>query len=389
MGASIRLCKILGIPVSLHFSWFIVFFLFTALFWRHFDQSWSTAERWIAAFATSLLLFLSVLAHELSHSLIARRNGIPVKGITLFIFGGVSQIAREANRPSTELIIAVVGPISSIALAFLFAGLAVGLEDVNDHLSVISWTLMYVNIALGVFNMLPAYPMDGGRVLRAAIWQITRNYRRATRLAAAGGQIIALTMIAAGISLAILDIAGVVRGLWLLMIQLMVIGIFLHAVASASHRRVRLQEELDNCTARDVMTTNCPVAPDDVTLGQLMDDYFTPSGSDFIVLTREGRAQGIVMLQLMDRVREQHWRQQRAMSVMLPLEMMALDWGSMDAPQRRSVAIGPEEAAYNVMELMEGKNINRVLVLDRGVVLGFISRDTMKWYARAHARSSA
>ena len=285
MGASVTLGRVFGVPVRLHFSWFIIFFLFTILFEGHFDQqryqSWSTEERWLVALATTLLLLLSVLAHELCHSLVAMRRGIPVHGITLFIFGGVSQISREPQRPFTEFIVAVVGPLSSILMGLLFLGLALALKGVSQQLSDVAWMLGYVNIALvGIFNMLPCFPMDGGRVLRAAAWWITGDYWRATKLATMGGQVLAFTIILAGITLTILASLHLFLGLWLV-----VVGMFLLAITSASHRQYRMSETLTSFTARDLMANDCPVAPGDVTLSQLMDEYMRPSGCEFTVLT--------------------------------------------------------------------------------------------------------
>ena len=379
MGASVRLGKILGIPVSLHFSWFIIFLLFTIIFEGHFDQryhSWSTGERWLIALATSLLLFISVLAHELSHSLMAIRRGIPVKGITLFIFGGVSQIAREAQRPSTEFIVAIVGPFASIILGFVFLGLAIGLEDVSEHLSAMAEMLAYVNIGLGVFNMLPGFPLDGGRVLRAAAWWITRNYWRATNLATLGGQAVALVMIAIGITLVILDRSNLMQGVWLV-----IMGIFLQTAASASRRQFRIRENLRNYTVRDVMMgeKSCSVAPRDITLSQLMEDYITPSGSDFFVLTWGGRAQGVITRRLIERVPQNKWPETWASSVMVPL--------AQHSPI--TVVVGPEEDAYNVMELMEGEDVERVLVIEDGVLLGLIAHDGMRRFSGTHAQSRA
>ena len=317
MGASVRLGKILGIPVSLHFSWFIIFFLFTIIFEGHFDKrslSWSAEERWIAAVATSVLLFLSVLAHELSHSLVAIRRGIPVKGITLFIFGGVSQIAREAQKPSTEFMVAVVGPLASVILGLLFLGLAMGLEGVSQHLSSVAWVLVSVNIALAVFNMLPGFPMDGGRVLRAVVWQITRNYWRATSLATRGGQVVALAMTASGIVLLLLASDYLVLGL-----QLVVIGIFLLAIASASHRQYRLRERLGSYTAREVMTIGV--------------------GED------------------------------------APVDVVSVN------------AVSPEEVAYDVMELMDERGLKQVLVVEQGVTLGYIDRDSILRMSKTSANS--
>ena len=172
MGASIRLGSILGVPIRIHFSWFIFFAVFTFFVEGHFDRvgnDWSAGERLSVAVASSLLLAVSLLAHEMAHSVVAISRGMSVKGITLFIFGGVSQIAQEANRASVEFIVALVGPLASLVIGFLFLGLAIGLEDVSQHRSEMAWVLFSVNISIAVFNMLPCFPMDGGRVLRAVL----------------------------------------------------------------------------------------------------------------------------------------------------------------------------------------------------------------------------
>ena len=379
MGASIKIGKVLGIPVSLHFSWFIIFIIFTFLLEGHFGRSkplWSADERWLAALATSMLLFLSVLAHELSHSLVAIRRGIPVTGITLFIFGGVSQLGREAHKPSSEFMVAVVGPLSSIALGLMFLGLSIGLEGLSQHLSAIAGILVSANVVLAVFNMLPAFPMDGGRVLRATVWGITRNYWRATRLATMGGQAIAFAMIAAGITFAVLNSDYVISGVWLV-----IIGIFLQSVASASHRQSRLQENLQGYTARDVMATSLKVAPGNVTLSQLVEGYIRPmevsdpQAADFFMLAWAGKVQGVITRELIGRVPQNKWPETWATSVMVPLD--------------RAVSVGPEEDAYSVMELMEQKAVKHVLVIKEGVPFGFIARDSLRHFPRVHAQSGA
>ena len=379
--------KILGIPVHLHFSWFVILFLTTILFARYFDGSWSTEERWLAGLGTSLLLFMSVLFHELSHSLVAIRRGIPVYGITLFILGGVSQIAREADKPSTEFLIAVVGPLSSIILGFLFLGLAIGLEGVSQHLSTIAGILFSVNIGLAIFNMLPGSPLDGGRVLKAVVWRITRNQAVATKLATMGGQAVAIMMIVIGITLAILDSAGIVRGVLVQGLWLVVLGIFLQMMASASLRQFRLRESLNSYQAKDLMAGNCPVAPADVSLSRLMEEYIRPSGSDFLVLTKGERVQGVIIQQSIEKIPRSQWDQIGPSSVMSPLDTLVADSSNEETPLGRVVAVGPEEAAYHVMELMESKGLKRVLVIDQGVLLGFIGRDRLRSFTRLCSQS--
>ena len=363
MGASIRIGKVLGIPVSLHFSWFIIFFLFTFIFQRHFEGnygSWSSGEIWAAALATSLLLFISVLAHELSHSLIAISRGIPVNGITLFIFGGVSQIAQEARRPFTEFIVAVVGPFASIALGFIFLGLAIGLDGISRHLSAIAWILFYSNMGLGFFNMIPGFPMDGGRVLRAAAWRITRSYWRATWLATMVGQAIALAMIIGGVTLAIFDSSNIAQWLWLTFV-----GVFLQVLASSSHRQSRIRERLQYHTAGDLMIAGLPTAPADITLNQIMENYDQSSGSpEIILLTRAGRPEGVITLDRVRQISHHKWPDTLASSIMTPFDKM--------------VTVGPDEPAFNVMELIEGGNHGYALVAVDGSPIGFISQVTFK-----------
>ena len=201
MGGSIRLGRIAGIPINLHVSWFIIFVLSAVFFERYFSNSgfrWTATERWGVSLAMSLTLFGSVLAHELTHSLVALKYGMPVRGITLFLLGGVSQIGKEATRPSSEFVIAFVGPLSSVVLGLIFLGVSEGLEGVNSHVYAITAMAVYVNFMLGIFNMLPAYPMDGGRVFRAVVWKITGNQFLATRVAARVGQGMALLFIIGG-----------------------------------------------------------------------------------------------------------------------------------------------------------------------------------------------
>ena len=192
MGGSLRLGRIFGIPIEVNASWAVAFVLLTFLLSQEFRESrlgWPEAQRWLVAVAVVILIFLSVLTHELSHSVLARREGVRVGGITLFIFGGVSRLAREPDRPLTEFTIAVVGPLTSLVLAGVFGGVWFLLDawEGGSTPEVIFFLLAWSNLALGLFNILPGYPLDGGRVLRAIVWGITGSHRKATRVAARAG----------------------------------------------------------------------------------------------------------------------------------------------------------------------------------------------------------
>ncbi len=239
MGKSLRLCRVFGIPVEINITWVIVFLLLTYLLVNRFDASslrWPVAQQWTVAIITVVLFFLSVLAHELSHSLVALSRGIRVLGITLFIFGGVSHLAREPDRPSDEFLISVVGPMTSIALAVVAGGVLLGLNPGNwpwsarvvSPVEMVALLLAWGNFSVGLFNMIPGFPLDGGRVLRAIIWAESGSLVRATQVAARCGQGVGLLMVVGGAVFAAL--VNLVDGIWAV-----VVGAFLFSVATRSY----------------------------------------------------------------------------------------------------------------------------------------------------------
>ena len=239
MDSSIRLGRIFGIPLGINYSWLVVFVLVVFLMSSNFQDlypRWTTESRWAVAVLTAVLFFLSVLLHELSHSLVALAWGIPVKGITLFIFGGVSQLGHEAQRPLTEFLVSVVGPVTSLALAVLLWVAWELVGGYNSHLNAVLFTLFAINLSLGVFNMLPGFPLDGGRVLRAGIWGATGNYWLATRLALHAGQGIGIIMVAAGLFWAM---NGNIQAVWLALV-----GGFLLYVATSNYRQESVRRSL-------------------------------------------------------------------------------------------------------------------------------------------------
>ena len=239
MGKSLQLGRIFGIPIEINITWVIIFLLLTFLLVTRFDSSslrWSTGQQWTVAIISVLLFFLSVLAHELSHSLVALSRGIKVNSITLFLFGGVSFLAREPERPSEEFLISVVGPMTSIALAVVFGGILLGLDSgnwpwsarIDSPVEMVALLLAWWNFVVGIFNMLPGFPLDGGRVLRAVVWAGSGSHLRATQVAARCGQGVALLMIGGGAAYAF-------TGEWLDGIWAMIIGVFLFMVATRSY----------------------------------------------------------------------------------------------------------------------------------------------------------
>ncbi len=241
MGKSLRICRVFGIPVEINVTWLIIFLLLTYLLVNRFDSSslrWPIYQQWTVAFVTVGLFFLSVLAHELSHSLVAISRGIPVAGITLFIFGGVSHLTREPGHPSEEFLISVVGPVTSISLAVV-SWAVFYLVSSGDWfwpgryatpVEMVAFLLAWGNLSVGLFNLIPGFPLDGGRVLRAIVWAGSGSHVTATRVAARCGQGVGILMIGGGIYLAIRG--NLVDGVWAA-----VIGAFLLSVATGSYPR--------------------------------------------------------------------------------------------------------------------------------------------------------
>lgn len=368
MGPSLRLGKVLGIPLAISYSWLFIFALVTLSLSYQFGSAygqWSAPLRWGVSLVSSLLLFASVLVHELSHSLVALRMGLPVYGITLFIFGGVSQIGREASRPGAEALIAVVGPLASFVLGGAFLAVYWALRNVNEPLAAIAVALGPINIALGVFNLLPGFPLDGGRVFRAAVWGVTGSFDRATRLAAMGGRLVGFGLIVVGVAMVLVQ-GNVAGGLWLAFI-----GWFLENAARASYAHFRLQEALRGYTARDLMTTECPAVDGGLSLDELVNLHVLPTGQRCFVVTRDGQPEGLVTLRSVRGLSRDQWSVTPVRQVMVPMGQVQ--------------AVAPDQDAYAVLEVMDRADVNQVPVLAGGQLLGLITRDRVLHLVRARA----
>lgn len=274
MRATFTVGRVLGIPIRVHLSWFVAVGLSTGLFalrvYPAIFPDATVTTCWLLALATALIFFLSILLHELGHALVARRCGVPVRDITLFLLGGVAQIAQEMKRPGVELRVAGAGPAVSLLLAGVAWGLATLSDGHNDALAVMWSWLSWMNLSLALFNLLPGFPMDGGRLLRAAVWKVSGNYQLATRGAAWCGRAIALALMAAGGAI-ILRIHGLplgtdpLSGLWLVLI-----GVYLDRAARQSLKTVRMLEQLRRLSAGDIMRRDVPVVSSHAAVGDFL-----------------------------------------------------------------------------------------------------------------------
>jgi Zn-dependent protease/CBS domain-containing protein len=368
MKSGFRLGKVLGFEVSVDFSWFIIFFLvlwsFSMGLFPAQVPGLAPAAYLIAGLVTALLLFSSLLAHELSHSVVARMKGIPVEGITLFIFGGVARTRMEASSPGDEFQIAGVGPLSSFAIALMFAGLFyLGAQLGWPPLVLVATQyLAFLNFVLAVFNLLPGFPLDGGRLFRAIVWKVTGNLTRATRIATLAGQWFGLLLVGFGLLRAFQGF--VMGGLWLVFI-----GWFLRNAAATSYRQHLVQAMLEGVTARQAMTPTPKTVPAGVTLVELMDDYFMRQRYLAYPVIDTGMPVGIITLHQVRDVPRDDWAGRTAADVMAPADRLA---------------VAPDDSMLHVLEVLRDSPVRRVLVIEHGALAGILTaNDVAGWLERA------
>lgn len=373
MKSSLRIGRILGIPIGINYTWFIVFALVTlslatGYFPSRYDD-WSLAGYLGVGLLTSLLFFASVLFHELAHSAVALGWGIPVKSITLFIFGGVANIGREPERPLAEFLVAIAGPISSLLLAAGFgtlwlAGQALGLEP----LAGLGFYLGTINLWLALFNLIPGFPLDGGRVFRSAVWAWTGDMNRATRWAANTGRAIAVLMIVGG---GIMILAGNWgNGLWLAFI-----GWFLDNAASQSAQQAWIRESLKGYTAGDFASSGCQTVDSNTPLDWVVRDYVLPHSQNCFVVTDGQQAQGVATLGQIQQVPRQRWGWTPVRQIMTPLSSLK--------------PVQPGDAAYSVLERMVAERQSLLPVVDGDRFLGLVRQDSLLRFAQTRSSLKA
>jgi Zn-dependent protease/predicted transcriptional regulator len=362
LQASIRLGRVWGIPLGLHYSWFIIAALITFSLAGHFTASqpeWGAGLTWGIAALTAVLFFVTLLAHEMSHAVMARARGIPVRSITLFALGGIAQMERDADSARTEFWVAIVGPITSIVIgvgAIAAAGAlgwSVEAAGGGGVLGAVLGWLGSINILLAVFNMLPGYPLDGGRVLRAILWGFYGDGNRATRAAARTGQVVAGLFILFGLVQFFFG-AGL-GGLWLAFI-----GWFLLSAAQASYSQVALTEALRDVRVADLMSSDCVAVEPATTLQSLVDDLLLRTGRRCIMVSRGGEVQGLVTPNEVRGVERERWPEVTVREIMRPLDRLR--------------TVSPETSATEALVTMAREDLNQLPVMRRGHLEGFVTR---------------
>jgi len=353
--------KISGIPIKVHFSWFLVFGLITwALATQYFPQvapELPKATNWLRGALAAILLFLSVTIHELSHSFVAKRYKIPITSITLFIFGGVAQMKKEPASPRAELNMALAGPFSSYVLGLIFF---VFYKSAGDYpgMKAISYYLYQLNIILGTFNLIPGFPMDGGRVLRALLWEKSGDYLNATKRASKSGQVIAIFFILLGfVSL----FSGYMGSVWFLLI-----GWFLYTAAQSSYQHATTKGILSGVKVRDVMVRDVITVNPDISLKELVDNYFLRYGYGGFPVVDGERLTGIISIKEIKGVPEDRWSDTNVGGI-----MQAFD---------SSLAVSEGDDVSTVLERTVHEDKGRFLVINNGRLVGIITRSGIAKY---------
>ena len=352
--------RVRGIDIRVHWSWLLIFGLLSwglsqGLFGEMFE-GWSAERRWAAGIVTALLFFLSVLLHEFAHALVAQGYGMEVPSITLFVFGGVSNLAGEMQSPRQEFRIAIAGPLMSWALAALFAALwyltaAGGVAAMFGYLGL-------VNAALGVFNLLPGFPLDGGRVFRSIVWARTNDLLRATRIASRVGVGIAYGMIAVG--LVSVFFFGLFGGLWYVLI-----GLFLKAASEGSYATLRVESALKDVHVAAVMRPAPEPVHAALALQRLIDERLLATAERAFLIERDGAIAGLITATDIAKVPRERWAGTRVVEAMVLAEQV--------------VTVTPDTGLVEAMRLIQQHDVHQLPVIDDGRVVGMLTRgDVMR-----------
>jgi Zn-dependent protease/predicted transcriptional regulator len=368
LRSQFTLGRVFGIKVGLHYSWFLIALLIVFSLSSQFHASnaeWGDGLILTLSIVTAILFFLSLLLHELAHSLVATSNGLPVREITLFALGGVSQIEKNPTSAKVEFWMALVGPLTSavIGVLCLLAAYASGGQASDPWIVVLQW-LGIINIALAVFNLIPGYPLDGGRVLRAIIWWKTGDADRSTKVAAKTGQVVAFAFIAIGIA-RFFGGAGI-GGLWIAFI-----GWFLLQAARESYVQVGVADALAGVRVADVMTTDCPTVDGWLNVQNFVDQELLRTGRRCFIVIEKDEITGLITPHEIKNLERAKWPFMTLHDVMRPLEEMR--------------SISPADTLASGLELMSKNDLNQLPVVSNGHLEGVLSRAHVLRYLQTRA----
>ena len=371
MRGSLTLGKVFGIPIKVHSSWFLVAALITwSLAGSYFPllyPGWTTMTYWVVGVMTAALFFTSVVLHELGHSVVALRERVPVRDITLFIFGGVAQIGDEPETPGAEFRIAAAGPLTSLVLAGLSGLLSFGIDGAAPLAAAFSY-LARINLTLALFNLIPGFPLDGGRILRASLWTLDGSFRKATRWATLAGRGVAYLFIFLGVGQMLSG--SLLDGLWVVFI-----GWFLNNAAQSSYQQVVLKDMLAGVTVGDVTVRQCLAVPSSLRLDRLVRDLVLGAGLRCFFVTDSGQVKGVITL---DNI--------RAAPRNLHGEMTA---GQVMMPVSALLPADTDDDVLSLLRRMDEANVSQVPVMDDGHPLGLFTRESLLRHIRLRSELGA
>ena len=375
MQPHLMLGRIAGIEIGLHYSWLIIAALLTLSLAGHFaavNPNWPGVVVWAASIVTGVLFFAAIVVHEMAHALVARSRGLPVRTITLFALGGVASIERDAADAKTEFWMGIAGPLASVGIGFMCVGLAyasgwgLNLTPDSPPMAVLVW-LGYINFMLAAFNMIPGFPLDGGRVLRAAIWWATGQADRATKIAARIGQGVALAFMIFGVW-QFLSGSGF-GGVWMAMI-----GWFLLDAAGAAYAQVDLIAGLRGLRVRDILSEHCVALDPRTTLQTFADEYVLRTGQRCFVVREGARIAGLITPGDLRYVERARWSVTPVRDVMRPV-------GSLRT-------VGLDTSVTDALHLMGRDDVNQLPVMANGELQGVLSRGRIMQILQAKAELS-
>ena len=360
MSGSLRIGRIAGIDINIHISWLIILVLFTFFLANgYFPTTYpgqTNALYVLLGFVSTILLFISVLLHELAHSLVARARGLPVHTIVLFVFGGVSNIEQEPQTPDIEFSMAFVGPLVSVLIGALCYGLLFLIRGNHSSLVPILSYLAFTNILIGIFNLIPGFPLDGGRILRSIMWKITGNVHTATNIATIVGQGFAYLFILYGI---VQFFYG--NGLTGLLIAF--IGWFLLSAAHTARIQSTLETAFAGMLVSQVMTTNMVTTPANISLQKLVDESFLPQGLRSAFVVQGEQLAGLITLSDIRHIPREQWGQTPVGMAMVPVE--------------RLHTVTAQQNVHDVLTLITGQDVNQLPVVEDGKLVGVLTRETI------------
>jgi len=361
--------KIKGIQIEVNSSWLIIFGLLTYMlatsYFPQFYPDWSAAIRWSLGAILALLLFISVLLHELSHSLVSISLGIEVKKISLFIFGGIAQIEGEPDEPIKELKIAVAGPAMSIFLSamLLLAARMLGSAGAPEVVTVPVDYIGTANLVLAIFNLVPAFPLDGGRIMHAIIWHFNHNVQKATQIASSMGKMFGYFLIFMG-TFSLLT-GYIINGLWLIFI-----GWFINQAAQSSYQQMIMADLFDKIHVSEFMTDQVIIVDHNLSVQELVDGYFYRYKFAIFPVRRNDSIIGIINVDSLKQIPPEAW--------------METPVGSIATPLDKNLIVSPHDTVATAMNKLFSNRIGRVLVMDQAKILGIVSRTDILNYIRVH-----